>query len=264
MITINSNSSAMMAQNNLFKTQSALKGNMMQLSTGKRINSAADDAAGLQIFNRMATQMNGLGVAQRNANDAISMAQTAEGAVSENGTTLNRMRNLALQSANDTNTDKDRAAMQKEVKSLVAEVDRIADTTNFAGTKLLDGTNFSRQHVMDNWYLSSYRANEVRQTLIYGGFPEERIVQVAAMVDRSLVDKDNPSNPVNRRVEIVVMTADSETRLTGVDYDDLSPVADTGHGEEPVEVEKVLSEFDTDHMMDVRWHAEENRMPERG
>ncbi|WP_318654067.1 flagellin N-terminal helical domain-containing protein [Endozoicomonas euniceicola] len=116
MITINSNSSAMMAQNNLFKTQSALKGKMMQLSTGKRINSAADDAAGLQISNRMATQMNGLGAAQRNANDAISMAQTAEGAMTENTSILNRMRDLSLQSANDTNTDKDRILPRQQVQ----------------------------------------------------------------------------------------------------------------------------------------------------
>ena len=140
MITINSNASAMMAQNNLFNAQSALTGNMQQLSTGLRINSASDDAAGLQISNRMETQMNGLDVAQRNANDAISMAQTAEGAMSENNTILNRMRDLSLQSANDTNTSDDRAAMQKEVDSLITEVDRISSTTNFAGINLLDGT----------------------------------------------------------------------------------------------------------------------------
>ncbi|MET4692869.1 flagellin [Endozoicomonas lisbonensis] len=140
MITINSNASAMMAQNNLFKSQAALTGNMQQLSTGLRINSASDDAAGLQISNRMETQMNGLSVAQRNANDGISMAQTAEGAMTENTTILNRMRDLSLQSANDTNTLEDRQAMQKEVKSLVEEVDRIAETTNFAGINLLDGS----------------------------------------------------------------------------------------------------------------------------
>lgn len=140
MITINSNSSALMAQNNLYTNQANLQGNMQQLSTGLRINSASDDAAGMQIANRMETQMNGLGVAQRNANDAISLAQTAEGAMSENNTILNRMRDLSLQSANDTNTDDDRAAMQKEVDALIEEVDRIADTTNFAGIKLLDGS----------------------------------------------------------------------------------------------------------------------------
>ena len=140
MITINSNSSALMAQNNLNTNQANLQGNMMQLSTGLRINSASDDAAGLQISNRMETQMNGLDVAQRNANDAISMAQTAEGAMTENTTILNRMRDLSLQSANDTNTLEDRQAMQKEVDALIEEVDRISETTNFAGIKLLDGS----------------------------------------------------------------------------------------------------------------------------
>ena len=140
MITINSNSSAMMAQNNLYTNQANLQGNMQQLSTGLRINSASDDAAGLQISNRMQTQMNGLEVAQRNANDAISMAQTAEGAMTENTSMLNRMRDLSLQSANDTNTADDRASMQQEVDSLVSEVDRIATTTNFAGINLLDGS----------------------------------------------------------------------------------------------------------------------------
>ena len=139
MITINSNASAMMAQNNLFNAQSALTGNMQQLSTGLRINSASDDAAGMQISNRMETQMNGLGVAQRNSNDAISMAQTAEGAMTENVTMLNRMRDLAMQSANGSNTQDDRDAMQKEVESLVSEIDRIAESTNFAGINLLDG-----------------------------------------------------------------------------------------------------------------------------
>ena len=140
MITINSNASAMMAQNNLFKSQAALTGNMQQLSTGLRINSASDDAAGMQIANRMETQMNGLDVAQRNANDGISMAQTAEGAMTENTTILNRMRDLSLQSANDTNKTEDRKAMQKEIDSLISEVDRIAETTNFAGINLLDGS----------------------------------------------------------------------------------------------------------------------------
>ena len=140
MITINSNPSAMMAQNNLNTTQTNLEDNMLQLSTGKRINSASDDAAGMQIANRMNTQMNGLDVAQRNANDAISMAQTAEGAMQEVSSIANRMRDLSLQSANDTNTTEDREAMQKEVEALESEVDRIAETTNFAGTNLLDGT----------------------------------------------------------------------------------------------------------------------------
>lgn len=140
MISINTNSVALNASNNILKTQGSLAGSMEKLSTGLRINSASDDAAGMQISNRMETQRGGLDVAMRNANDAISMAQTAEGAMSENTDILNRVRDLALQSANDTNTDKDRGAMQKEVDALNSEIDRISDTTTFAGKKLLDGS----------------------------------------------------------------------------------------------------------------------------
>ena len=140
MITINAGSTALMAQNNLSNTKAALTDNMLQLSTGKRINSAADDAAGLQITNRMETQTNGLQQAQRNANDAISLAQTAEGAMQESTDILNRMNDLALQSANDTNTQADRDAIQKEVGQLQDELNDIAANTNFAGINLLDGS----------------------------------------------------------------------------------------------------------------------------
>ena len=140
MITINSNHSAKIAQNNLNNNQLNLQGNMHQLTTGLRINSAADDAAGMQIANRMQTQIQGLDVAQRNAGDAISMAQTAEGAMDESTNVMNRMRDLAMQSVNDTNTESDRDGIQKEVAHLKSEVNRIASTTNFAGINLLDGS----------------------------------------------------------------------------------------------------------------------------
>jgi len=113
---------------------------MERLSSGMRINSAKDDAAGLQISNRLTSQINGLGVAQRNANDGISMAQTAEGAMSASTDILQRMRELALQSANGSNTSEDRDAMQKEVSVLQSELTRISDTTSFGGQKLLDGS----------------------------------------------------------------------------------------------------------------------------
>ncbi len=145
MITINASSTALMAQNNLNNTQDALSDNMLQLSTGSRINSAADDAAGLQITNRMETQINGLDQAQRNANDAISLAQTAEGAMQETTDILNRMNDLALQSANDTNTTADRTAIQEEVVQLQDEINDIAANTNFAGQELLSGTSFTFQ-----------------------------------------------------------------------------------------------------------------------
>jgi flagellin len=113
---------------------------MERLASGLRINSAKDDAAGLQIANRMTSQINGIGVAMRNANDGISIAQTAEGAMQESTNILQRMRDLSLQSANGSNSDNDRTAMQTELVALQAELTRISDTTAFGGTKLLDGS----------------------------------------------------------------------------------------------------------------------------
>jgi len=113
-----------------------------KLSSGLRINKAGDDAAGLAISEKMRAQIRGLDQASRNASDAISLIQTAEGALTETHSILQRMRELAVQSATDTNTDTDRVAIQEEIKNLLTEVDRIADETTFNGTKLLDG-NFS-------------------------------------------------------------------------------------------------------------------------
>ena len=118
---------------------------MQRLSSGMRINSAKDDAAGMQISNRLTSQVNGLGVAQRNANDGISMAQTAEGAMQESSAILQRMRDLSLQSANGSNGADDRAALQKEVGALQQELTRIAETTQFGATKLLDGDFGTKQ-----------------------------------------------------------------------------------------------------------------------
>ena len=140
MISVNTNVSSLNAQRNLSQSGSDLATSMERLSSGMRINSAKDDAAGLQISNRLTSQINGLGVAQRNANDGISMAQTAEGAMSESTNILQRMRELALQSANGSNSTSDRESLQKEVSALKTELTRIAETTSFGGQQLLDGT----------------------------------------------------------------------------------------------------------------------------
>ena len=140
MISVNTNVSSLNAQRNLSTSGSDLATSMERLSSGMRINSAKDDAAGLQISNRLTSQVNGLAVAQRNANDGISMAQTAEGAMNESTNILQRMRELALQSANGSNSDDDRNALQKEVSALQTELTRIADTTSFGGKQLLDGS----------------------------------------------------------------------------------------------------------------------------
>jgi flagellin len=139
-ISVNTNVTSMKAQNSLNGANSKLSMSMERLSTGLRINSAKDDAAGLQVSNRMTSQINGIGVAVRNANDGISIAQTAEGAMQESTNILQRMRDLSLQSANGSNSSEDRAAMQKEVSALQSELTRIAETTSFGGQKLLDGT----------------------------------------------------------------------------------------------------------------------------
>ncbi|GIU09869.1 MULTISPECIES: flagellin [unclassified Shewanella] len=139
-ISVNTNVTSMRAQGNLNSANSNVQTSMERLSSGLRINSAKDDAAGLQISNRMTSQINGIGVAMRNANDGISIAQTAEGAMQESTNILQRMRDLSLQSANGSNSSDDRAAMQKEITSLNAELTRISDTTSFGGQKLLDGS----------------------------------------------------------------------------------------------------------------------------
>ncbi|BFL84932.1 flagellin [Shewanella baltica] len=143
-ISVNTNVTSMKAQNQLNGANSKLSTSMERLSSGLRINSAKDDAAGLQISNRMSSQINGIGVAMRNANDGISIAQTAEGAMQESTNILQRMRDLSLQSANGSNSQSDRDAMQKELSALQVELTRIADTTSFGGQKLLNG-NYGTQ-----------------------------------------------------------------------------------------------------------------------
>ena len=137
---INTNIQSLNAQRSLGASQNSLATSMQRLSSGLRINSAKDDAAGLAISDRMSTQIRGLNVATRNANDGISLAQTAEGAMASVTNNLQRMRELAVQSANATNSATDRAALQQEVKQLSEEIDRVATQTDFNGTKLLDGS----------------------------------------------------------------------------------------------------------------------------
>lgn len=139
-LTVNTNIPSLNTQRNINSTSNALNTSMQRLSTGSRINSAKDDAAGLQISNRLTNQISGLNVAVRNANDGISLSQTAEGALQQSTNILQRIRDLAIQSANGSNSDADRAALQKEVAAQQAELTRIADTTTFGGRKLMDGS----------------------------------------------------------------------------------------------------------------------------
>jgi flagellin len=140
MSNIGTNVTAIRSSNAVNTAQKALGTAMERLSTGKRINSAKDDAAGLAIASRMTSQVRGLTAAIRNSNDGISLAQTAEGAMGEVGNMLQRMRELAVQSANGTNSTSDRTAIDSEVTQLKAQIDDIAGKQTFNGTKLLDGT----------------------------------------------------------------------------------------------------------------------------
>ncbi|AGS39395.1 MAG: flagellin [Cycloclasticus pugetii] len=142
---INSNIASLTAQRNLDTSQSSLNTSLQRLSSGLRINSAKDDAAGLAISERFTTQIRGLNQAARNANDAISLSQTAEGALGEIGNNLQRIRELAVQSANSTNSSSDRAALNLEVQQRLAEIDRVSSQTSFNGQKILDGTFGSAQ-----------------------------------------------------------------------------------------------------------------------
>jgi flagellin len=138
-LTINTNVQSMNAQRNLASSQASLSKSMQRLSSGLRINSAKDDAAGLAISDRMTAQIKGMNQAVRNANDGISFAQTAEGALGEMTNILQRMRELSVQSANATNSTADRTALNSEFGELKSELDRIVDTTKFNGQTLLDG-----------------------------------------------------------------------------------------------------------------------------
>jgi flagellin len=136
---VNTNVSSLNAQQNLMQSSNSLNTSFERLSSGFRINSAADDAAGLQISDRMTTQITGLNQAARNANDAISLAQTAEGSLGEITSSLQRMRQLAVQSQNGINSSADRAALQKEVSALKTEITRISDDTQFGDQDILAG-----------------------------------------------------------------------------------------------------------------------------
>lgn len=140
MSVINTNITSQMAQRNLMNSQNNLSTSMERLSSGLRINSAKDDAAGQAIANRMTAQISGMSQAQRNANDGISVAQTAEGALNQINDNLLRIRELAVQASNDTNSDTDRASIQEEITTRVNEIDRISNSTKFNGKNILDGS----------------------------------------------------------------------------------------------------------------------------
>ena len=140
MTAINTNTASLNAQYYLAKTNKEMESSMAKLSSGQKVNSAADDAAGLAIAGRMTSQIKGLNMAIKNVNDTIALSQTAEGAMEEVTNMLQRMRELAVQAANGTMNDSDRSSLDSEVQALKTEIDRVASTTQFNNQNLLDGT----------------------------------------------------------------------------------------------------------------------------
>ena len=184
---VNSNISSLNAQRQLSKSGGDLDVAFQRLSSGLRINSAKDDAAGLQISDRLQSQILGLNQGNRNANDGISLAQTAEGAMEEMTSMFQRVRTLAQQSANGSNTDEDRLALQEEIRSLMAEVNRVASDTTFGGQNLLDGSyNASFQVGADAVQVVGFSMKDVGGTVnslsAEGGFTLSGIASIASAV----------------------------------------------------------------------------------
>ncbi|TPH17134.1 flagellin [Litorilituus lipolyticus] len=184
---VNSNISSLNAQRQLSKSGGDLDTAFQRLSSGLRINSAKDDAAGLQISDRLQSQILGLNQGNRNANDGISLAQTAEGAMEEMTSMFQRVRTLAQQSANGSNTDEDRLALQEEIRSLMAEVNRVASDTTFGGQNLLDGSyNASFQVGADAVQVVGFSMKDVGGTVnslsAEGGFTLSGIASIASAV----------------------------------------------------------------------------------
>ena len=186
---VNTNTSSINAQRNLNKSTNALSSSYTKLASGNRINSAKDDAAGLQIADRMTSQINGLTQGNRNANDGISLCQTAEGALDEVTNMLQRMRTLAVQSANGTNSSAERTAINEEAKQLTAEIKRIGDGTMFGGTgnAVFENKTTTFQVGADNNKDSRITLNRLAMSGILGGSATG--VDIDAKIKLSAQDK---------------------------------------------------------------------------
>ncbi|MBV1910146.1 MAG: flagellin [Kangiellaceae bacterium] len=211
---IQTNVSSIGAQRSLARTNEALSTTFQRLSTGLRINSAKDDAAGLQISNALTSQINGLGVAVRNANDGISIAQTAEGALQETTNILQRIRDLSIQSANGTNSSEQRSALQQEVSQLQQEITRIADTTSFGGRNLLDGTFGTSllQVGSEANQTISITVNNAKATSLGSD-----VLSATGTVINSTVAAAVNTNGINAETDLSITTADGGT-ITGIAY----------------------------------------------
>ena len=210
-LSVNTNIPSQTAQLGLERSQEALETTMRRLSTGYRINSAKDDAAGLQISNRLSAQIDGLAVAVRNANDGISIAQTAEGAMGESTAILQRLRDLSLQSANDSNDTSDRLSLNRESKQLIAELDRISSTTTFGGQQLLDGS-FINKHMQ-----VGSNANEIISISVSSVQSGNLGIDEAVGVDFAGFQVPGASDPTDQTLTIGVNGEDSAIQVKTTD-----------------------------------------------
>ncbi|MFM1700180.1 flagellin [Aeromonas salmonicida] len=210
---INTNVSSLNAQRNLMNTNKSLDNSYTRLASGLRINSAKDDAAGLQISNRLTSQINGLDQGNRNANDGISVAQTAEGAMDEVTSMLQRMRTLAQQSANDSNSKDDRTALQQEYKQLSTEINRIAGDTTFGGQKVLAGG-----------YQGTFQVGaEAGQTISFKMTNSFKLTGIADMSKgKATVVKAGTAASLAGDAWVVTVSTGSTSKVTWSDIDDIS------------------------------------------
>lgn len=230
-ITVNTNFTSMKAQKNLVSSNSNLATSMQRLSSGLRINSAKDDAAGLAISDRLNSQINGLDVGVRNANDATSIAQIAEGAMQEQTNMLQRMRDLAVQANNSANSTTDLASLQAEVDALVEEIDSIADNTAFGDTKLLGGFSGSFQvgHKAAekiDFSIASSGSSDLgvgSVSLASGGDNALTSIDAAiAKIDKSRGElgavQNRLSYSISNNLNIQANVADAKSRIVDVDF----------------------------------------------
>ena len=226
---VNTNISSLNSRRNLSNSTNALDTSYERLASGLRINSAKDDAAGLQISNRLTSQINGLEQGNRNAQDGISYAQTAEGAMDEITNMLQRIRTLSLQSANGSNSHEDRIAIQQEVTQLCSEIDRIAASTTFGGTKILNGeTDFTVNADGTVAYTPDLSAARDKDIAFQVGANHNQTIGIALSLKTTVTDNTDPDNPITETYNVgfdmvSLMTANGYTATADdVDLADLT------------------------------------------
>ncbi|WP_067515239.1 flagellin [Endozoicomonas ascidiicola] len=214
-MTVNTNVFSLNAQRQLMSTESGLQTSMQRLSSGLRINSAKDDAAGLQIANRLQSQASGLSVAIRNGSDGISLAQTAEGALNESTAILQRMRDLALQASNDSNGIAERTALNDEVTALKAEMNRISTTTSFGGVQLLDGTFTSKSFQVGS---TATAADKITFSINSASASDLGTGAVAGVTLLATIDSGDISHGSREAAETVAVSVDGGTNSVDVNF----------------------------------------------